>query len=657
MRKSFATYGRAGGPGQGLSRFEIQGDPTPSIPIWASGSLVTTSPAHMIGDDGSAHKYGTTIVGGNKNLINFGDVVYPLILGTTVVSGGNLQLGGGFVDARKDAAYQIVTWDETGTTGNPNADFDGEFVVRNTDATNYGASTEPYTTGGTITVVNGSATILGAGTTWTTNVLTGGYGYVPQKNKIHPGDLIGVGAAGARTWYRITEITNDTHLQVYPVYQGVGAGGLAYIIVRSGYGSYSRVVGIKGGGSVVFRYYCGNWLGGDNTPVVGEGMIECWSNAPGNPHFTSPQTTTPADFDAADVAYYKSFLVYGAGEAIGWSVAGFPTAFPFGATDFPAGNISVIAPDDDFVSFEFLGDQLIACFEASHWLVQATGIVPEFAFYKLPEPVGPITQLIHDPELGPNYFSATRPSCSGRASIFYMGSSQVMQLSGGVGKPISEPVKSWDALTPVNANTKLFTLSWDPNMDTVLIKSFGPVTTGACYQTDRGRWFPLDITPPEGDVFALTFGAQLIGATQERVGDPRVCWMDTTGFVHGIGNIPWMDTTGNTSYGWSWATPIIGLSEVYPTWKFGGFMVMARAALGAPIPTNLNWTIYGGSDPYHMNVRQGPIAYDYATGLVDSRNLLGTTLDDAYLGFVLSGTNWIELAGIRLFSSEAASRR
>ena len=70
MLKQLATYGQAGGRGQGqpYSRFQIQGDPTPMIPLFAAGSMVSNSPAHLMGDSGGAYYYGTTKVGGITNM-------------------------------------------------------------------------------------------------------------------------------------------------------------------------------------------------------------------------------------------------------------------------------------------------------------------------------------------------------------------------------------------------------------------------------------------------------------------------------------------------------------------------------------------------------------------------------------------------------------
>ena len=88
-------------------------------------------------------------------------------------------------------------------------------------------------------------------------------------------------------------------------------------------------------------------------------------------HYMSPQTVDGSgspiapDIQADDLIYYKGFILYGAGSAIGWSAAGAPNVLPFKDTDFPAKNVSVIDPTSYFITFESLGDQLIAFFSNS----------------------------------------------------------------------------------------------------------------------------------------------------------------------------------------------------------------------------------------------------------------------------------------------------
>jgi hypothetical protein len=119
-----------------------------------------------------------------------------------------------------------------------------------------------------------------------------------------------------------------------------------------------------------------------------------------------------------------------------------------------------------------------------------------------------------------------------------------------------------------------------------------------------------------------------------------------------IYTIPDLDaeTTAVSLCPWTWASPILTLGQVYAGFKWGGFGIWARAAVGAAVPTNLNWTVYGGFDPYHMSILDNG-TFDYATGLIDGRHRISSTLDMPYMGVVLSGSSWIELAGVVVYDS------
>ena len=87
------------------------------------------------------------------------------------------------------------------------------------DGTNYikkfrGSTNANYSTG-TITVTNGSATIVGSGTSWNTatNAEVGEYIKLPDGK-----------------WYKITAIGNDTSLTIECAYEAGGASGQSYII-------------------------------------------------------------------------------------------------------------------------------------------------------------------------------------------------------------------------------------------------------------------------------------------------------------------------------------------------------------------------------------------------------------------------------------------
>ncbi len=70
---------------------------------------------------------------------------------------------------------------------------------------------------GTVTLVNGDATVTGTGTAFTTNVAAGDLF-----------DRTGDGVA-----YYVGSVTDDTHLELSAAYAGVGGSGLAYLIHTS----------------------------------------------------------------------------------------------------------------------------------------------------------------------------------------------------------------------------------------------------------------------------------------------------------------------------------------------------------------------------------------------------------------------------------------
>lgn len=87
------------------------------------------------------------------------------------------------------------------------------------DGTNYiqkyrGSTNVNYTTG-TLTATNGDATVTGSGTSWNTvtNAVAGEFIKLPDGK-----------------WYRITQVTNDTSLEVEVTYQGSTLGGQSYTI-------------------------------------------------------------------------------------------------------------------------------------------------------------------------------------------------------------------------------------------------------------------------------------------------------------------------------------------------------------------------------------------------------------------------------------------
>jgi hypothetical protein len=654
--RQYFQYGQAGGPGQ-LRRFDVSGDPTPYIPIWAAGSMVVNVPAHMMGNAGGAYFYGTTKVGGITNMISNGDVLRSIITTDHTGAFGSFRnlLGGtgaGNYDAMALAANLAVLEPVNYVLA------DGE-VFQGGGAE--GAMVkEAFTMGGvTVTATNGSHNL-----TFSASVaalpLTFAYGYTPNKKVPLAGDLISITDGGLTHFYRLE--SNPTAAGViFPAYTGTGGAGLACQIYRTGYGSYSNFIQINVPGILVpFCYYVGG-VGGihGGNPNAPLGAIEAITAS--STHSMSPVASPSGNpVSATDIAFYKSFLLYGFGGAIGWSVVGFPTDtnVGFGTADFPDTNVSVINLSGDFVSFEFVGDQLVAIFTDSIWLVQATGVIPEFAFYKLSQTPGARLVQTPDPQIGSivNGWSAfSRPSLSTGHDAYLITQRGLCDLSGTGATEIDQPVVNYDwPQTPALA--ALF-ISYDASG----IITWGDQTGGRCLAMRDNNWFQIDATAFAAGTRGFVGnpgGALLTGSVANSYRPTSIfLWRPSDGRVTPYTDSLEGEATAASLLPWTWASPIVNVGRVYPAWIFGGFEIWARAATGATIPTNLSWSIYGSSDPYHMNLIQGPVTYDYATGFVNSRNRLGGTFDYPFFGIVLTGSSWIELTGVMLYPSESQAAK
>jgi hypothetical protein len=640
---------------------QIGSDPRSMLPLRVAGSMQAWStPAHKVGTTGSVYSYGgtpaisgTTVVG-HRNLIHNGYAAHAVgsrstLQGTSLT----LLLGGGLYDVltAKEAGAQVVTnlYDTSTAYALMN---NGEAVFQATLGALYGASNEIFTVAGTVdTVTNGTANITGLGTLWTTSIIPG-YAYVTSMAIARPGDVIRITQGANIFFHRIVSITSPTAMTIFPPWQGTTAGpgaGLAYQIGRTGYGSYSRVVSIFNSTSnTFFNYYAGNL----RTPSTLPGTIECFttnSTGTASSHFMCPQTSAALDIAANDIAYYKGFLLYGANSAIAWSVAGFPTSFvtAFGATDFPAGNITVVDNGDQFQTFEFIGDQLVALFRNGAWLVNPTGSVPEFNFYKLSEPIGASILTTISPEVLTD-LTLLRPSCSARASVFYVSKTGLMELNGNVAQEVSQPVK---VLTAIQ-NTIFGTPTWEPSTESIILYSKSQ-TSNLVYTIPTKSWSILDpsawasgtavgltgdVGPGAGKLFAFfRFGA---GYWDSGIGS--ICAVD--GRTGGIAT-----STGLSSTSWQWASPVQIGGDSIDGFTFGGFQVE-----GLGLQSNATWTLYGGQDPYSLVVRDtGTIGANPQT----DRLLYGSKIQDAFWAIVLAGTQTVQLVGANVYEGRAGRGR
>jgi hypothetical protein len=651
MKRQSSGYGQAGGRGQGqpYSRFQIEGDPTPYIPIWAAGSMVSTIPAHLMGNEGGAYYYGGTKVGGITNMMSNGEVLHSIVVDQQIVLNPNnvrLILGGNAYDEIVNTTQVAIRNYDIGASNpllNPVV-VNGEFAFRDTTTTQYGAVTEQFTVAGTVTAATGSPNIVGAGTAFTTATLPG-YAYTPSFNAPRAGDLLEVIQAGVSQYYRITFITDATHLTIFPNYQNTGGAGLTYKIHRTGYGSWSRNEQLLPQANIV--YYAGNSVGNG----FSGGTIEAVRLDTGA-HFMCPQNSASQDIKANDVAYYKSFLLYGLGGSISWSVAGFPTAVAtgFGATDFPAQNVSVVALNDLFVGFEFLGDQLIAVFQNSMFLVQATGIIPEFSFYRMAEPTGAFQRPIGVDPQGTNGTFFTRQTASVRNGFVFVSQEGLQRLDGGLAHPLSKPVDTWDFPSSTFGD---WILSWDASGNSVSWTN-NHLGRYLIFDQERETWSQIDLSG--------ILGRGLTGSNRQNASSSFTSYRPNTysywvpsGATYLLSQTTEKDNNFSSVVPWTWATPIVTLGAVYDGFRFGGFEIWCRAPALTTSNWVLQWSIYGGQDPYHMNLRAGPVTYDYAVGFQSARNKLGPTLDDPYIGFVLTGSQWIELAGIVIYPADSTA--
>lgn len=641
--------------------------------------MFLSPPAHLIGQKGSAYRYGPTVVGGTINMWGDGQTMYPLI--PTQLFGGGSSInaislllggtGGGSKDQMLAAAHAQVG---PGTPGPPSIGptfvlANGEAANRLTTTAQYGAQAiETFGTNGTVSVTAGGPSVVGAATTWTTDVLNTAYAYTPSENKLRIGDLIDIIQSGTHYFHRITAIGGATSMTIYPVWQGTTAAGLAYITYRSGYGSRSRIVTIFNTATgTAYAYYAGGFLGQGlvalgSPATVPAGTVQCVSSLAA--HFMGPQTATGAvDVYANDVALYKSFLLYGAGNTIGWSVAGFPTSFTtgFGAGDFPAQNIAILDTDAEFVSFEFWGDQVVAICERGIYLVRPTGAVPEFDIQKLPETTGPDKYAKLDP--GPGFFASARPTCTAKGQV-YMATAEGLVRFDGIATSVYSPVGPWP-WQQANGAYPCYGLVFDPALD--LVAMWCPGTVAAhpvflVYSPVLDQWWSID--PFDFSTQALSC---LLSLTRKgdhvapEIRQSTLAFYGPTGDRLYYFDRPPQSEAGAalafTASGWLWAAPIQYQSDIYGDYAMGGFAVRGRSRIGDPGPINLNWTTYGGSSPYNMVVRDSG-TFDYsAGGTPDSRHIIGKLIDDAYAGVVLSGLSWIELAGIDIYDAATESRR
>lgn len=659
-------WGPAGGSGpqgQPFSRFQLGGDPSPYYPLLAGGSMEITKPAHEMGATGGAYRYGATKVGGITNMVFSGGALRPLIVPGTAYPIGNFKgllggTGGGNYDAiAKGVQSEFITLDNLSSATDPSQlVVNGEsFFILGTEFT---AVREAFTTGAiTVTATNGLGSI-----TFSASVaalaFTAAYAYAPMSPNPVAGDIIAI-TDGATHYYRLT--TNPTGVaNIFPNYTGTGGAGLAFTIYRTGYGSYSHIVTLLSTSNRLF-YYAGGLIPNITDSSVyaarpGGAGPAIQGVAPGAAvaHAMSPKLTPSGNnLYAVDIALYKSFLLYGFGTTIGWSVAGFPTApvALFGATDFPDTNRTVVDISGTFICFERVGEQLIAFFTTSAWLIQATGGIPEFAFYQLPLNTGPLIRAIADPQIA-SATSYTRPTVSSGTEIFYRSRDGLTLLQNLSPTKISQSVDTYDF---PDARGHTDQLKWDNASNSFL---WHDAAGGRGLLHHAGLWSQLDLTAayPNAVGFGGSYRAGVAIGLEPYRPLGLVFFDPASGNVYGVSDSIDYETTTTSTAPWTWATPIVSQGEIYPGFAFESLRPICRAASGANPALTIK--VYAGSSPYNMQQWGSTITVNYQYGIPSSR--YGATsgkCDAAYIGFVVSGSSWVELYGLALYSAETKQAR
>ena len=622
-------YGSTGSPAI-ASRFAIEGQPFAAIPL-SVGGTVSNRPAHSLGLTGAAYRYGNTTVNGADNLMPLTGAWVSLPPYSHTYSTLSFDLG---VVAGTNSPFHVPlqTYNARYPYLTPVALIaDGEVIGSAAPG-----GTEAFTTSGTVSITNGNATVTGSGSTWTTDVLTYSYGYTAALNKIYTGDILQVTHPVSGTvYYRIQTVNSDTSLTVFPTPSEANASGMTYAILRSGYGSYSRVITL---GSTNTNYYAGMMYANDGSLGFPEysgtrPTVMCYDKSLSPVHRMGPTGVF-----ASDIAYYKSYLIYGYGSSIGWTVPGFPTTAPFASADFPASSLTVVStdPSDFFVAFEFLADQLLAVFTRSIWIVQQNPGQTQpsaFSFYKLPEVTGAIVPMGNattsvDPTRQSGYGGAFfRPTVTADGAIYYLATTGLMELTN-VNSRSASVSTDIDDILPHAAS-----LHYDPVSDSIIVEQFGdPMYV---YNRSSAQWSEA--------TWRNCFGVSDDLSTRRSI--PRMLrWVQYDG-TSVVGQEAEQTTSNfdrpyaSPTNAWSWASPVINISDKYTDYVMTGLRIDCE---GPGLSTaNVTWTVYGGSTPYSMS-SQKTGSYNAATGTTSGRNLIDVKVDLPFVAVTLSGSTAIK---------------
>jgi hypothetical protein len=396
-------------------------------------------------------------------------------------------------------------------------------------------------------------------------------------------------------------------------------------------------------------YYYAGLLVYSSLGVLTGGTVMCYDSTLSPTHRMGPTGVL-----ASDIAYYKSFLLYGGASSVGWTAPGFPTTSPFASADFPASSISVLTtePSNQFVSFEYLADQLIAIFTRSMFLVSLNPGQTQanaFSFYKLPNVTGAIPTVANNvtvagPTVQAGSFTTFRPTCSADGAIYYLASPGLMEMTGTSSGSIKNVSDDIGDILPHGAS-----LHWDPCSDSIIVEQFGDPMyvyhrpTQAWYSS---KWYncfgPFDNRSSRRDVARMLRWTHYDGTS-----------IVTTEADQTTSNFD--RPYANPTDAWIWASPIANIGDIYEGFTVEGVRVECEAP--GLSTANVSVSLYGGRSPYSMNLVKTFSSYNAAVGSPDARTLLNYKIDTPFVAVTVTGSNRVKLTGVWLYNAKYKARR
>jgi hypothetical protein len=234
---------------------------------------------------------------------------------------------------------------------------------------------------GTVAVTNGSTTVTGTGTTWSTNAKAGDYIYIGATGQTDP----------AATWYQVASVTSNTVLVLETAYAGSTASGQAYTLRQTFQVSDDSLwdfdTFVNDGDSGNDLWFATN---GIDYPVTWDG--------------TADEVTVHSElgFICGTLATYSNMMIYGeitevaTSEYFPTSIINSEAGFPLHAGDNVTDPLSISSQfqvhdgTDKIINLIPLGDNLVIYCEAHLVIAQFVGDVTVFIFRGAISDIGPI---------------------------------------------------------------------------------------------------------------------------------------------------------------------------------------------------------------------------------------------------------------------------